>query len=213
MTDTPVHKVRLTRPQRFWRLLGALLDPRAWAHAVKVVNYYNHTHVAELRKVRRGAGVVISPVASFANGQNVVLGDRARIGAHCSLWAGPGTGRIVLGPDVMLGPGVMISAANYRFNDGSPVTDQAMNEADIVIGRDVWIATGAVILAGATIGEGAIIGAGAVIRGTVPAFAIYAGNPAVQVGDRRRAGGQGARDRAPDAPEFAAGRTPSGSAA
>jgi acetyltransferase-like isoleucine patch superfamily enzyme len=184
----PVHKTRLTRGQRLRRLVLATFDPRAWAHAAKVVNYFNYTHVTELRKVTRGRDVVISPMASFANGQNIELRDRVRIGAYCSLWAGPGTGRIVLGDDVMLGPGVMISAANYRFNDGSPVTDQAMNEADIVIGRDVWIAYGAVILAGAAIGEGAIIGAGAVIRGEVAPFAIMAGNPARHVGDRRLPG-------------------------
>ena len=184
MTDAPVHKQRLTRAQKFRRLILSFLDPRAWAHAVKVVNYYNYTHVTELRKVTKGQNLVISPTASFANGQNITLGDRCRIGANCYLWAGPGQGRIILEPDVMLGPGVMMSAANYRFNEGSPVTDQAMKEADIVIGRDVWIGYGAVILAGATIGHGAIIGAGAVVRGRVEPFAILAGNPATVVGAR-----------------------------
>lgn len=190
MTGEPVHKVRLSRGQRLRRLLLAFLDPRAWGHAFKVVNYYNYTHVAELRKVTRGAKVVISPLASFANGQNIVLGDRCRIGANCYLWAGPGRGRIVLAEDVMLGPQVMMSAANYRFNEGSPVTDQAMKEADILIGRDVWIAYGAVILAGAEIGEGAIIGAGAVVRGKVEPWSIMAGNPAQPVGKRRLPGAE-----------------------
>lgn len=185
MSDAPVHKQRLTRAQKFRRLILSFLDPRAWAHAVKVVNYYNYTHVSELRKVTRGQRLIISPTASFANGQNITLGDGCRIGANCYLWAGPGKGRIILEADVMLAPGVMMSAANYRFNDGSPVTDQAMKEADITIGRDVWIGYGAVILAGASIGQGAIIGAGAVVRGKVEPFAILAGNPALVVGERR----------------------------
>lgn len=183
-TTQKVHKVRLTKAQRFLRLLGAVFDPRAWGHAFKVMNYYDYSHVTELRKVTRGAGSVISPLASFANGQNIVLGNRCRIGANCYLWAGPGIGRIILKDDVMLGPQVMMSAANYRFNEGSPVTDQAMKEADIVIGRDVWIGYGAVILAGAEVGDGCIIGAGAVVRGSVPAFSIVAGNPAKVVGRR-----------------------------
>ena len=186
MTDQqPAHKVRLTRAQRFRRLLAATFDPRAWGHALKVVNYYNYTHVIELRKITRGRNVVISPLASFGNGQNITLGDRCRIGANCYLWAGPGTGRIILKDDVMLGPGVMMSAANYRFNDGTPVTDQAMKEADIVIGRDVWIGYGAVILAGAVIGDGSVISAATVVRGTIPPFSIVAGNPATVVGSRR----------------------------
>ena len=182
--QTTVHKVRLSKAQRLRRLLLAFVDPRAWAHAFKVVNYYNYTHVSELRKVSRGRQVVISPLASFANGQNIVLGDGSRIGANCYLWAGPGAGRIVLGRDVMLGPQVMISASNYRFNDGSPVTAQAMKEADILIGRDVWIGYGAVILAGAEIGDGCIIGAGSVVRGRIEPFSILGGNPAQLIGRR-----------------------------
>ena len=84
----------------------------------------------------------------------------------------------------MLGPQVMISASNYRFNDGSPVTAQAMKEADILIGRDVWIGYGAVILAGAEIGDGCIIGAGSVVRGRIEPFSILGGNPAQVIGRR-----------------------------
>jgi virginiamycin A acetyltransferase len=49
---------------------------------------------------------------------------------------------------------------------------------DTVIGHDVWIGTGATILPGACLGNGVIVGAGAVVGGTVPDFAIVAGNRA-----------------------------------
>mgnify|MGYP001194486243 CR=1 FL=1 len=180
-----VHKVRLTKAQRLKRLVVSVLDPRAWGHAIKVMNYYNYTNAAMLRQVaQRGRGGVVSPLANFANPQNLIIGDRVRISANVHLWPGPGTGRIILRDDVMIGPAVMISAANYRYNDGTPVTDQAMNEADIVIGRDTWIGYGAVILAGAEIGEGSIIGAASVVRGKIPPFSIVSGNPAVVVGRR-----------------------------
>jgi len=185
MTGTQkYHKVRLTKAQRLKRLLGSVLDPRAWGQGLKVMNYYNYTNTLELRKATRGQGVSVSPLANFANAQNLVIGDRVRISANVYLWPGPGTAKIVLHDDVMIGPNVMISAANYRYNDGSPVTDQAMNEADIVIGRDVWIGYGAVILAGAEIGEGAIISAAAVVRGQIPPYAIVSGNPGKIVGRR-----------------------------
>lgn len=48
---------------------------------------------------------------------------------------------------------------------------------DTVIGHDVWIGQGARILPGARIGNGVIVGAGAVVSGTVPAYAVVAGNP------------------------------------
>ncbi len=189
MSGSGSTKVRRSKPKRLLRLVLSTLDPRAWAHFVKVMNFYNYSHVSELRKVTRGRGVTISPTANFANGQNIVLGDRCNIGVGCYIWAGPGSGRIVMADCVLLAPQVMMSAANYRYNDGSPVTDQAMREADIVIGRDVWIGFAAVILAGAEIGEGSVIGAGAVVRGHVPPWSIVAGNPAAIVGQRKMAGG------------------------
>ena len=48
---------------------------------------------------------------------------------------------------------------------------------DTVVGHDVWFGTGATILPGARIGSGAIIGAGTVVGGTVPPYAVVAGNP------------------------------------
>lgn len=49
---------------------------------------------------------------------------------------------------------------------------------DTVIGHDVWIGHGALVLPGARIGHGVIVGAGAVVGGTVPDYAVVAGNPA-----------------------------------
>ncbi|EBA14568.1 hypothetical protein RSK20926_01197 [Roseobacter sp. SK209-2-6] len=188
MPDTPsepeVFKKDTSRLQRLRRLLTSSLDPRAWAHALKVVNYYNYTHVQELRKASLGRNVRISPTVSFSNAQNVSIGENGRIGAGCSLWAGPDEGRIEIGPDAMFGPNVMVTAAGYRFNEGSPVTKQPMKEADVVLGRDVWVGYAAVILPGTVIGDGAIIGANAVVRGQIPENAIMTGNPAQQVGTR-----------------------------
>lgn len=49
---------------------------------------------------------------------------------------------------------------------------------DTVIGHDVWLGYGAIVCPGARIGNGVIVGAGSVLRGTVPDYAIVAGNPA-----------------------------------
>jgi GT2 family glycosyltransferase/acetyltransferase-like isoleucine patch superfamily enzyme len=199
---TPVHKRRMGRGGRLLRLIGGALDPRAWAHAVKLVNYYNYSHVRPLRQVRLGPGAAISPNAVFSNPERIVAGHGLHLGARCSLWAGPGYGRIVIGNDVLFGPDVMVTAANYRFNDGQPVTEQAMDEADVVIGDDVWIATGAVILPGVTIGNGAIIGAGALVNRDIPPMAIAVGSPARVVGQRRLPGAApeaGGQQEAPQA--------------
>ncbi|MEO0378622.1 MAG: acyltransferase [Pseudomonadota bacterium] len=187
MSDTstpPVYKKDTSRLQRLFRLLIATFDPRAWAHLAKLVNYYNYTNVSEVRKLTCGQNVRISPTTSFANAENIVLGDHCRIGAGASLWAGPGQGKITLGEHCVLAPNVMMTAANYDYNAGSPFNDQPMKEANITVGRDVWLGYGVVVLAGAQIGDGAIIGAGAVARGIIPAGAIVVAAPAQTIGQR-----------------------------
>ncbi len=181
----PVHKKTKGRAARLLRLLGGVLDPRAYLHALKIVNYYNYSHVAPLRRIGRlGPGAAISPTAVFSNPEQIEIGARLSLGAGSMLWAGPGAGRIVIGDDVLFGPDVMVTAAGYRFNDGAPVTAQAMDEADVVIGNDVWLGARAIVLPGARIGDGAVIGAGALVRGEIPAFAIAVGSPARVVGQR-----------------------------
>ncbi|ABV95855.1 transferase hexapeptide repeat containing protein (plasmid) [Dinoroseobacter shibae DFL 12 = DSM 16493] len=183
-TDPHPRKKSLSYPARVLRGIGAMLDPRAWAHAVRLVNYYNYSHVIPRRSLRLGRDVRLSPNAAFSNPERIEIGDRVSIGAHCTLWAGPGTGRIEIGADALFGPEVFVTAAGYRFNEGSPVTAQAMDEADVVIGRDVWLGARAMVMPGARIGDGAIIGAGALVRGEIPAGAIAVGVPARVVGQR-----------------------------
>ena len=184
----PVHKRRRGRGARLLRLIGGALDPRAWAHAVRIVNYYNYAHVQPRRELTVGPGAAISPNAVFSNARNITIGARVSLGARCHLWAGPGAGRIVIGDDVLFGPEVMVTAASYRHGDGQPVTAQAMDEADVTIGDDVWLGTRAVVLPGARIGAGSVIGAGALVRGEIPPFSIAVGAPARVVGRRRIAG-------------------------
>lgn len=171
------------------RFLTSILDPRAYIQALKLVNYYNYSHVKPLRQLVKlgqlGTGAAISPNATFSNCERIEIGKGLHLGARCALWAGPGSGRILIGDDVLFGPDVMVTAANYRFNDGHPVTEQAMDEADVVIGNDVWLGTRAIVLPGSRIGDGAIIGAGAVVRGEIPPMGIAVGVPARVVAKRQ----------------------------
>jgi acetyltransferase-like isoleucine patch superfamily enzyme len=48
----------------------------------------------------------------------------------------------------------------------------------IVIGRNVWIAAGAIVVGGVTIGEDSVVAAGSVVTKDVPPNVLVAGNPA-----------------------------------
>ena len=177
-------KERQTYRGRALRGLLAAIDPRAYLHLLRMVNYYNYTHVKPRRRIKCGSGAAISPDVSFANPERIEIGRNVSIGSRCHLWAGPASGRILIGDDCLFGPEVMITAADYRFNDGSPVTRQKMDEGDIIIGRDVWLGARVIVLSGVTIGDGAIVGAGAVVTKSVTAGAIVVGQPARVVGHR-----------------------------
>ena len=153
-------------------------DPRAYVGMFRIVHWYNRTHVSQRRLLTCGEGVRISPIASFANAQRIVIGDRTRIGDHVSLWGGKREGRIVVGNDCLFGPGAFLTASDYSLDPGSPIKSQETCERDIVIGNDVWIGANAIITAGVEIGDGAVVGAGSVVRRSIPAGALVAGNPA-----------------------------------
>jgi acetyltransferase-like isoleucine patch superfamily enzyme len=115
--------------------------------------------------------------------RNVLLLGKIHIGAgssisnNCSL-NGVEAG-IVIGPDVMIGPGCCIVAFDHgtRLGDG-PMIHQALIESPICIESDVWIAANCTITSGVTIGAGAVVAANSVVTSDVPPGAIFGGAPA-----------------------------------
>jgi acetyltransferase-like isoleucine patch superfamily enzyme len=78
----------------------------------------------------------------------------------------------------LLAPQVFITASNYQFAPDSPIMAQPRQEADVVIGNDVWLGAGVVVVPGVTIGNGCVVGAGSVVTRSLPAGSIAAGCPA-----------------------------------
>lgn len=184
LAGTPRPKRQLSFARRLTRGLLAVLDPRAWFHLPRVVNYYNYSHVKEKRRLKRGVGTKLSPTISFANAERIELGKRVAIGAHCSIWAGQHHGTIVIEDDALLGPYVMVTVGNYSFAGAGPVGESPMLEQNVRLGRNCFIGAYAIILPGVTIGENAAVGAGAVVTKDVPPGVVVAGNPAKPIGIR-----------------------------
>jgi acetyltransferase-like isoleucine patch superfamily enzyme len=63
-----------------------------------------------------------------------------------------------------------------------------MEYGSIIIEDWAWIGAGTIVLPGIHIGKGAIVGAGSVVTRSVPAFEIWAGNPAKKIRDRKASG-------------------------
>jgi acetyltransferase-like isoleucine patch superfamily enzyme len=169
---------------RLLRGVRSALDPRPWLHAARIVHYYNYSHVQQLRLATVGQATAIAPNASFRNGERIVIGDGARIGERCAIWAGSSHAHVRIGEDALFGPDVFVTTSNYRLDRGGPVLNADSEERDVVIGAGCWLGTRAIVLPGVTIGEGAIVGAGSVVTKDVPPRAIAVGAPAKVIGSR-----------------------------
>jgi len=170
--------------RRIGNAARSVLDPRLYLHLLKLVHYINYTHVSQVRAATLGPGVRLAPNVSLANGERVEIGARANIGARCNLWAGNVHGWVRIGEDALFGPEVFVTASNYCVSPDVRVQDAETDEADVAIGRDVWLGARVMVLPGVTIGDGAVVGACSVVTRDVPAGAIAVGTPAKVVGWR-----------------------------
>ena len=97
------------------------------------------------------------------------------------------TGNIIIGKHTEIAHNVKIFTHKHKWNHSKGLKKdiQKIICVDLVIGRDVYIGTNSIIIAVSKIGDGAIIGAGAVLTKNVPAFEVWAGNPAKKIGERK----------------------------
>jgi len=107
-------------------------------------------------------------------GYNIHLGKQFYANHGCIILDGA---LVIIGDDVMLGPGVLISTATHPLN--AEKRKKGIESAhSITIGNGVWIGMGAKILPGVKIGDNAVIAAGAVVNKNVLANTVVGGVPA-----------------------------------
>ena len=110
--------------------------------------------------------------------------SRIEIGKNCGMSGAVICAKesVVLGHNVQLGSGVVISDTDFHSMDyqvrGQEGDLEAAQSAPVSIGDDCFIGARAIVLKGVTIGARSIVGAGAVVVRDVPADAVVAGNPA-----------------------------------
>lgn len=110
---------------------------------------------------------------------------------------GQADAQTTIGRYVSIGPGVRRIGAShplarsslhpfwYNKALGLATLDDDVIRSSCAIGSDSWIGANVVILPGCKrVGIGAVVGAGSILTSNVPDFAIFAGNPARQIGLR-----------------------------
>jgi maltose O-acetyltransferase len=98
-----------------------------------------------------------------------------------------GRGGLTLGENVLVGPNTVLLSSQHHWSDPSlPIVLQGHRLAPTTIGDDVWIGANVVVTPGVTIATGTVIGAGSVVTADTAPYAIVAGVPARQIGERPR---------------------------
>ncbi len=156
-----------------WFFLGAPIVRSAWIPSSSL-------RVALLRAfgARIGKGVVIKPSVEVKYPWHLVIGDHCWIGEHA--WIDNLT-TVRLASNVCVSQGVYFCTGNHDWSD----VKFGLMIAPIQLDEGSWAGAKCMLTPGATLGRGAVAAAGSVIAGHVPAFEVYAGNPAGFVKTRR----------------------------
>lgn len=167
-------------PGRLGRLLRRLFYRPRFAACGPRLSIGEHSDICCPENVRLGDGIYLDRgfVLHACDRASVVIGDNFGANGNVRLIADCG-GRIEIGDKVIVGPNVVIRAADHAMDRTDiAIREQGHAAGTIVIGNDVWIAANVVVLKDARIGDHAVIGAGSVVTGEIPAYAIAAGAPA-----------------------------------
>lgn len=135
---------------------------------------------------RHGVGVKIGRHCEIKPLNNLYIGDRVEIGPRALFWTT--RAKIVIGNDVIMGPGVTIitgdhvtNIKDYTFNSVKEEDKPKECDQDVIIDDNVWIGCNVTILKGVHIHSGAVIAAGSVVTRGVESDYIYGGVPAKKI--------------------------------
>ena len=165
---------------------GNKLVRYAFAVAQKIGRGLRYVFVEPL--IRRtfggyGSSVRILKGNSFSGAENIYVGNRVSFGEGMRILSTKA--KLIVGDDVMFGPGVTVITGDHRIDVLGKYMNQLkdsdklpQNDMDVVIEKDVWIGANSTILKGVTIGRGCVVAAGSVVTKSCPAYSIIGGVPA-----------------------------------
>jgi virginiamycin A acetyltransferase len=125
--------------------------------------------------------VKIKPAGGIGD---VVIGQGSVINSSCVIYSGNG---VSIGRRVAVAANCTFAPVNHEFRDpDKPIMEQGFrpSKGGILVEDDVWIGAGSVLLDGAVLRRGCVIAAMSVVRGEVPAYEIFGGNPLIKLGSR-----------------------------
>ena len=149
--------------------------------------------LADIEDSVRGSSIMVgahSVIDSFvkikpAGGSgDLIIGERTIVNSGCVFYTGNG---IRIGSYVSIAANCVFAPVNHEFSKRDVLIQRQgfrPTKGGILVEEDVWIGAGAVLLDGTILRRGCVIGAMSLVRGEVPAYSIYGGNPLKPLGSR-----------------------------
>lgn len=125
-----------------------------------------------------GRGVFLYPDVKIWYPPNLTMKAASTLGPGVRCYA---MAPIEIGTKAIVSQGVHLCAGTHDIDD----THFQLRAAPITIGDFAWVAAEAFVGPGVTIGMGAVLGARGVTVKEIPAWTVYAGNPARYIRDRK----------------------------
>jgi acetyltransferase-like isoleucine patch superfamily enzyme len=108
-------------------------------------------------------------------GVGLKMGDNIGIAQNCFIQV---RGNVIIGNNVIFGPGVSIFSENHIFDDPNiPISKQGVVRENVIIEDGVWLGTKSTILSGVTVGKNSVVAAGSVVNKNVPPHTVVGGIP------------------------------------
>jgi len=134
--------------------------------------------VYQLAGMKLGRGSTLHMGADFFSLKKIVIGTDTIIGNGIFL---DGRDKIQIGSHTDIASEVMVYNSEHKLDD----PEFGATLEPVSIGDYVFIGPRAIVLPGVNIGDGAVVAAGAVVTRDIPAFKIYGGVPAKEIGERK----------------------------
>jgi len=184
--DDMVQETQLSAKEKIIVILKSIFSLDFPKSLISSFAHYLFEHVYWKREIHHQNIYRIHPKASVRNAENIYLGYDVRITLNCIIWAGKNS-KIVLGDNVLIGPGAQLHATNHGYILGEgPMTYQNRIEKDIILGNDVWVGGNSVLTAGIELADGIIVAAGSTVTKSFDEKNIIIGGvPAKKISKRK----------------------------
>lgn len=165
--------VKVGRESRSYGSIIIMRYPRS-----EIIIGNNFSNVSSSARCTAGSIYSVTKLRTHSKTAKIILGDNVGLNGT-SIVARSKT--VSIGDNTIIAPNCVIMDSDFHAlwpPDNRVDNPDLEKDADVIIGRNVWIGSKCIILKGSSIGDNSVIGAGSVVNREIPSNVLAAGVPA-----------------------------------